>query len=108
MPWLHLIIAGLLEVAWAVGLKQTAGWTRLWPSVITVVLMIASFFFLSLALRTLPLGTAYAIWTGIGAIGTALIGIYIFDEPRTAARLVCILLIISGVVGLKLASSSQT
>ena len=108
MPWLHLIIAGLLEVAWAVGLKQTAGWTRLWPSVITVALMIASFFFLSLALRTLPIGTAYAIWTGIGAIGTALIGIYIFDEPRTTARLVCILLIISGVVGLKLASSSQT
>ena len=108
MPWLHLIIAGLLEVAWAVGLKQTAGWTRLWPSVITVVLMIASFFFLSLALRTLPLGTAYAIWTGIGAIGTALIGIYIFDEPRTAARLVCIMLIISGVVGLKLASSTHT
>ncbi len=108
MPWLHLIIAGLLEVAWAVGLKQTAGWTRLWPSVITVVLMIASFFFLSLALRTLPIGTAYAIWTGIGAIGTALIGIYIFDEPRTAARLVCILLIVAGVVGLKLASSPQT
>ena len=108
MPWLHLIIAGLLEVAWAVGLKQTAGWTRLWPSVITVALMIASFFFLSLALRTLPIGTAYAIWTGIGAIGTALIGIYIFDEPRTAARLVCILLIISGVVGLKLASSPSS
>jgi len=105
MPWLHLIIAGLLEVAWAVGLKQTSGWTRLWPSVITVALMIASFFFLSLALRTLPIGTAYAIWTGIGAIGTALIGLYIFDEPRTAARLVCILLIISGVIGLKLASS---
>ncbi len=108
MPWFHLLIAGLLEVAWAVGLKQTAGWTRLWPSLITVALMIASFFFLSLALRTLPIGTAYAIWTGIGAIGTALIGIYIFDEPRTAARLVCILLIISGVVGLKLASSTQT
>jgi len=106
MPWFHLIIAGLLEVAWAVGLKQTAGWTRLWPSVITVALMIASFFFLSLALRTLPIGTAYAIWTGIGAIGTALIGIFIFDEPRTAARLVCILFIIAGVVGLKLASSS--
>lgn len=106
MPWFHLIIAGLLEVAWAIGLKQTDGWTRLWPSVITVVLMIASFFFLSLALRTLPLGTAYAIWTGIGAVGTALIGILIFDEPRTVARLVCILLIISGVVGLKLASSS--
>ena len=108
MPWLHLIIAGLLEVAWAVGLKQTAGWTRLWPSLITVALMIASFFFLSLALRTLPIGTAYAIWTGIGAIGTALIGLLIFDEPRTAARLVCILLIVAGVVGLKLASSTQT
>ncbi len=108
MPWFHLIIAGLLEVAWAIGLKQTDGWTRLWPSLMTVALMIASFFFLSLALRTLPLGTAYAIWTGIGAIGTALIGILIFDEPRTAARLVCILLIISGVVGLKLASSTPT
>ncbi|MHB1082388.1 MAG: quaternary ammonium compound efflux SMR transporter SugE [Prosthecobacter sp.] len=108
MPWFHLIIAGLLEVAWAVGLKQTAGWTRLWPSLITVALMIASFFFLSLALRTLPLGTSYAIWTGIGAVGTALIGIFIFDEPRTAARLVCILLIVSGIVGLKLASSPQS
>jgi quaternary ammonium compound-resistance protein SugE len=106
MPWFHLIIAGLLEVAWAVGLKQTAGWTRLWPSIITVALMIASFHFLSLALRTLPLGTAYAIWTGIGAVGTALIGLFIFDEPRTTARLVCILLIVAGVVGLKLASSS--
>ncbi len=108
MPWFHLIIAGLLEVAWAVGLKQTAGWTRLWPSLITVALMIASFFFLSLSLRTLPLGTSYAIWTGIGAVGTALIGIFIFDEPRTAARLVCILLIVAGIVGLKLASSSPS
>ncbi len=108
MPWFHLIIAGLLEVAWAVGLKQTAGWTRLWPSLITVALMIASFFFLSLALRTLPLGTSYAIWTGIGAVGTALIGIFIFDEPRTAARLVCILLIVAGIVGLKLASSPHS
>jgi quaternary ammonium compound-resistance protein SugE len=108
MPWFHLIIAGLLEVAWAIGLKQTEGWTRLGPSLITVVLMIASFFFLSLALRSLPLGTAYAIWTGIGAVGTALIGIFIFNEPRTAARLVCILLIISGVIGLKLVSSSTS
>jgi quaternary ammonium compound-resistance protein SugE len=107
MPWLHLIIAGLLEVAWAIGLKQTEGWTRLWPSVITALLMIASFFFLSLALRSLPLGTAYAIWTGIGAVGTALIGIFVFGEPRTAARLVCIVLIVAGIVGLKLASSSQ-
>jgi len=105
MPWFHLLIAGLLEVAWAVGLKQTEGWTRLWPSLITVALMIASFFFLSLALRTLPIGTAYAVWTGIGAVGTALIGLFIFHEPRTTARLVCILLIVSGVVGLKLAST---
>jgi quaternary ammonium compound-resistance protein SugE len=107
MPWLHLIIAGLLEVAWAIGLKQTEGWTRLWPSVITALLMIASFFFLSLALRSLPLGTAYAIWTGIGAVGTALIGIFVFGEPRTAARLVCIVLIVAGIVGLKLTSGSQ-
>jgi quaternary ammonium compound-resistance protein SugE len=107
MPWLHLIIAGLLEVAWAIGLKQTEGWTRLWPSVITALLMIASFFFLSLALRSLPIGTAYAIWTGIGAVGTALIGIFVFGEPRTAARLVCIVLIVAGIVGLKLTSSSQ-
>lgn len=105
MPWLHLLIAGLLEVAWAVGLKQTEGWTRLWPSVITVALMIASFFFLSLALRTLPIGTAYAVWTGIGAVGTALVGLFIFHEPRSTARLICILLIISGVVGLKFAST---
>lgn len=108
MPWIHLLIAGLLEVAWAVGLKQTEGWTRLWPSLITAVLMIASFFFLSLALRTLPIGTAYAVWTGIGAVGTALIGLFIFHEPRTTARLVCILLIVSGVVGLKLASTPPT
>jgi quaternary ammonium compound-resistance protein SugE len=107
MPWLHLIIAGLLEIAWAVGLKQTDGWTRLWPSVITALLMIASFFFLSLALRALPMGTAYAIWTGIGAVGTALIGIYVFGEPRTAARLVCIVLIVAGIVGLKLTGTSQ-
>ena len=107
MPWLHLIIAGLLEVAWAIGLKQTDGWTRLWPSVTTALLMMASFFFLSLALRSLPLGTAYAIWTGIGAVGTALIGIIVFDEPRTAARLVCIVLIVAGIVGLKLTSGSQ-
>ncbi len=107
MPWLHLIIAGLLEVAWAVALKQTEGWTRLWPSVITALLMIASFFFLSLALRSLPIGTAYAVWTGIGAVGTALIGTFVFGEPRTAARLVCIVLIVAGIVGLKLASSSQ-
>ena len=97
MPWLHLIIAGLLEVAWAVGLKQTDGWTRLWPSLITVALMIASFFFLSLALRSLPLGTAYAIWTGIGAAGTALVGMLWLGESREVGRIVCLVLIVSGV-----------
>lgn len=107
MPWIHLIVAGLLEVAWAVGLKHTDGWTRLWPSVITGLLMVASFFFLSLALRTLPLGTSYAIWTGIGAVGTALVGIFVFGEPRTAARLACIVLIMAGIAGLKLTTGSQ-
>lgn len=107
MPWIHLTIAGLLEVAWAVGLKHTDGWTRPGPSVITALLMIASFFFLSLALRALPIGTAYAIWTGIGAVGTALIGIFIFGEPRTAARLACIVLIVAGIIGLKLTGTSQ-
>lgn len=107
MPWIHLIIAGLLEVAWAVGLKHTDGWTRLVPSLITAALMVASFFFLSLAVRALPLGTAYAIWTGIGAVGTALVGIFVFGEPRTAARLACIVLIVAGIIGLKLTSGSQ-
>ncbi len=107
MHWFHLVIAGLLEVAWAVGLKQTDGWTKLWPGVITVLLMIASFFFLSLALRSLPIGTAYAIWTGIGAVGTAVVGVLLFDEPRTIARLVCIVLIVAGIIGLKLTGASQ-
>lgn len=107
MPWIHLIIAGLLEVAWAVGLKHTDGWTRPWPSALTAALMIASFFFLSLALRALPIGTAYAIWTGIGAVGTALVGIFVFGEPRTAARLACIVLIVAGIAGLKLTTGSQ-
>lgn len=107
MPWLYLFIAGLLEVAWAVGLKQTDGWTRPWPSVITALLMIASFIFLSLALRSLPIGTAYALWTGIGAVGTAIVGILMFDEPRTVARLICIVCIVAGIVGLKLTSATS-
>ena len=101
MSWIYLVLAGLTEVAWAVGLKQTEGWTRFWPSVITGGLMIVSFVFLSLALKTLPLGTAYAIWTGIGAVGTALIGIFFFGEPRDVLRLLCIALIVGGVAGLK-------
>ena len=101
MSWFYLLLAGLAEVAWAVGLKQTHGWSRFWPSVITAVLMIISFAFLSLALRTLPLGTAYAVWTGIGAVGTAIIGIFFFGEPRDLVRLLCIVLIVAGVLGLK-------
>jgi quaternary ammonium compound-resistance protein SugE len=104
MAWVYLILAGLTEIAWAVGLKQTEGWTRLWPSVITASLMVVSFTFLSFALKALPIGTAYAIWTGIGAVGTALLGMFIFGEPRTAVRLACIALIVAGIVGLKVSS----
>ncbi len=104
MGWVYLAFAGLLEVGWAVGLKYTAGFTRLVPSVWTVAAMAASFWLLALALRTLPLGTAYAVWTGIGTVGTAVIGMMLFSEPATVARLVCIALIISGIAGLKLLS----
>jgi quaternary ammonium compound-resistance protein SugE len=104
MSWTYLCIAGLLEVGWAVGLKHTEGWTKLWPSVLTVVTMIASFYFLALAVRVIPLGTGYAVWTGIGAAGTAVCGIALFDEAASPARLACIALIVLGVVGLKLTS----
>ena len=106
--WLYLLVAAALEIVWATGLKSTDGFTKLWPSVGVIAAMSASMFLLALAARGLPIGTAYAIWTGIGAVGTALIGILTFDEPRTAARLVCILLIISGVIGLKLAGSPSS
>jgi quaternary ammonium compound-resistance protein SugE len=101
MPWVYLIIAGLTEIVWAVGLKLTEGWTRLWPSVITLFFMALSYVFLSLALKSLPLGTAYAVWTGIGVAGTAVIGILFFGESRDAVRLLCIVLIIGGIAGLK-------
>jgi quaternary ammonium compound-resistance protein SugE len=104
MAWVVLFVAGLLEVGWAVGLKYTEGFTRLWPSVATGVAVIGSMALLGVALRTLPLGTAYAIWTGIGTVGTAVIGIVVFGEPATAMRLVCIAFIVAGIVGLKLAS----
>jgi quaternary ammonium compound-resistance protein SugE len=106
MNWVHLSIAGLFEIAWAIGLKYTEGWSRLWPSIITAVLMIASFYFLSLAVRTLPIGTAYAVWTGIGTVGAAILGMVLFDEPKDVVRILCILLIIAGIAGLKLTSSS--
>lgn len=104
MPWVYLVLAGVLEVVWAVGLKYSEGFTRLWPSLATGVAMVASFWLLATALKSIPLGTGYAIWVGIGAVGTALLGMVIFKEPATVARLVCIGLILAGIVGLKLAS----
>ncbi len=102
LAWIVLFIAGLCEVGWAVGMKYTDGFTRLWPSVWTVIGMIASVVLLAWAIRSLPLGTAYAVWTGIGAVGTAILGIYLFDESREVLRFVCIGLIVAGIVGLKL------
>ena len=104
MAWLWLVIAGLLEVGWAVGLKYTVGFTRLWPSLYTLSTMAGSILFLSLAVRALPIGTAYAVWTGIGAVGTVLYGMVFFAEPRDAARLFCLVLIVGGIGGLKLLS----
>lgn len=104
MAWVYLLLAGLLEIAWAVGLKYTEGFTRLWPSLWTGAAMILSMLLLAVAVRTLPLGTAYAVWTGVGAVGTALLGIVLFGEPRDTARLLCVLLIVAGIVGLKLTS----
>ena len=97
-----LLVAGLFEVGWAIGLKYTEGFTRFWPSVGTLVAMVASVGLLGLALRTLPVGTAYAVWTGIGAVGTVVFGIVLLGEPVSVARLVCVGLIVAGIVGLKL------
>ncbi|HEY3352026.1 MAG TPA: quaternary ammonium compound efflux SMR transporter SugE [Polyangia bacterium] len=105
MPWLILFLAGLLETTWAVGLKYTHGFSRLWPSVVTVAAMIGSFLLLSLALKSIPVGTGYAVWTGIGAAGTAIVGIVVLGEPGSVPRLLCIGLILAGVVGLRLVSS---
>lgn len=104
MAWIFLVVAGLLEIGWAIGLKYTEGFTRLWPSIGTVAAMIASLGFLGLALKTLPVGTAYAVWTGVGTVGTAILGMILFAESAAVARLVCIGLILAGIVGLKLVS----
>jgi quaternary ammonium compound-resistance protein SugE len=101
MAWVYLIVAGLFEVGWAIGLKYTEGFTRLWPSVLTGLSMIISLGLLGLALKTLPVGTGYAVWTGVGTVGTAILGIALFGEPATAARLAAIGLIVAGIVGLK-------
>jgi quaternary ammonium compound-resistance protein SugE len=104
MAWLILFAAGMLEIGWAIGLKYTNGFTRLGPSVLTAGSMVASIVLLSLAVRTLPVGTAYAIWTGIGTVGAVTLGIVLFDEPLTALRVGCVILIVTGMVGLKLAA----
>ncbi len=104
MAWIILFVAGLMEIGWAIGLKYTEGFTRLVPSVLTLSCMVASVLLLGLALKTLPVGTGYAVWTGIGTVGTALLGIALFGEPATAARLACIGLIVAGIFGLKLAA----
>ena len=101
MAWVYLFIAGFFEIGWAIGLKYTDGFTRIVPTTLTVFSMVASVLLLGLALRELPVGTGYAVWTGIGTVGTAILGIYLFGEPATAARLACIALIVSGIAGLK-------
>ncbi|KKG17155.1 multidrug transporter [Methanosarcina sp. 2.H.T.1A.6] len=105
MEWIFLFIAGLFEAAWAIGLKYTEGFTRLYPSIFTVVCMVLSFYFLSQALKILPIGTGYAVWTGIGILGTTILGILLFNDSMDFGRLVCIMLIFSGVMGLKMISS---
>lgn len=102
MAWIALCIAGVLEIGWAIGLKYTEGFTRPGPSIATAIAIVASMLLLAWSIRTLPVGTAYAVWTGIGAVGTAVLGIVLFGEPAAVARLVCIGLIVAGVVGLKL------
>lgn len=106
MSWTLLVLAGLLEVVWAIGLKYTEGFTKLWPSVLTLAAMGVSFYLLSLAMRSIPLGTAYAVWVGIGAVGAAIAGMIIFKEPATILRIVSLLLVIGGIVGLKVSSAS--
>ena len=102
MAWGILFVAGLCEIAWAVGLKYTDGFTRTVPTTLVVIAMVASVWLLSIALRTIPVGTGYAVWTGIGAVGTAIVGMFLFNESRDALRIACIVLIVAGIVGLKL------
>ena len=102
MAWVWLTLAGLLEVVWAIGIKYTAGFTRLVPSTITIAAMVASVYLLGLAVRTIPIGTGYAVWTGIGAVGVAILGMVLFNEPRQLLRIGSIVLIVAGIAGLKL------
>jgi quaternary ammonium compound-resistance protein SugE len=106
MSWLVLVIAGLFEVGWAIGLKYTEGFTRLWPTVGTVTAMAISLALLGVAMKDLPVGTAYAVWTGVGAVGTVLLGIFLFGDSAAAGRLICVGLILAGIIGLKVLSPS--
>ena len=108
MGWIYLFIAGLFEIGWAVGLKYTEGFTKLWPSVITIATMILSIYFLSSAVKTIPIGTGYAIWTGIGAVGTAIFGMILFGESKEIVRLFFIFLIVIGIIGLKIFSNAES
>jgi quaternary ammonium compound-resistance protein SugE len=102
MSWFVLVVAGLFEIVWAIGLKYTEGFTRLWPTVATIAAMIVSLSLLGFAMRSIPVGTAYAVWTGIGTVGTVILGIVLFGDPATALRLLCVGLILAGIIGLKL------
>ncbi|HSY20317.1 MAG TPA: quaternary ammonium compound efflux SMR transporter SugE [Candidatus Acidoferrales bacterium] len=104
MHWFYLVLAGLLEIGWAIGMKYTEGFTRLWPTAATFATMTVSFYLLSLSLKSIPMGTAYAVWTGIGAAGTALFGMLILGESREVARIVCLVMIVAGTAGLKMFS----
>jgi quaternary ammonium compound-resistance protein SugE len=104
MAWIILLLAGLCEIAWAIGLKYTEGFTRPWPTALTLAAMVASVLLLGVAMKTLPVGTAYAVWVGIGAVGTAILGIVLFAEPASAGRIISLGLIVAGIVGLKLAT----
>ncbi|MGO4699927.1 quaternary ammonium compound efflux SMR transporter SugE [Dyella sp. 2RAB6] len=107
MPWIYLLLAGLFEIGWAIGLKYTEGFSRLWPTVGTVAAMTVSVVLLALAVKTLPIGTAYAVWTGIGAVGAVILGIVLFGDPATPARLLCVALIFAGIIGLKLTGGAH-
>ncbi|WP_085908950.1 quaternary ammonium compound efflux SMR transporter SugE [Kiloniella majae] len=104
MPWVYLVLAGIFECGWAIGLKYADGWTKLVPSLLTIAAMALSFWLLSAAMKTIPVGTAYAVWTGIGTVGVAILGMILFNESHDIMRIICLLLIVSGIVGLKVFS----
>ena len=107
MAWVYLFVAGLFECAWAIGLKYTEGFSKPLPTVLTVIAMGISFWLLSIAMKTIPVGTAYAVWTGIGAVGVAIMGMFLFNESKDILRILCLLLIVNGIVGLKLVSKGE-